>query len=94
MTTEAENIETTIIQGDFPFEEIRKPSGDYFDTIAEAQAAGFDLNQIWSVVCDEQYTIGPPHHWINLLGYIATNETHDNNTYYEEIIYDEDGELI
>lgn len=70
---------------DFPFEEIKQPNGDYFDTVAEAQAAGFDLDQIWSVVeTDNVFTYGPSHHVINLIGYIATKEKHDGNTYYTE----------
>lgn len=34
---------------DFPYEEIRQESGDYFDSWKQAKEAGFDDNQIWSV---------------------------------------------
>lgn len=70
---------------DFPFEEIRKPNGDYFKSAAEAQKAGYSLDQIWSVIeSDGCWTYGPSHHYINAVGYIATNEQHDGNTYYHE----------
>ena len=78
---------------EFPFEEIRQESGDYFDSIDQAKAAGYPLEQIWSI-CDHDgcWTAGPPHHWVNLLGYIATKEVHDHNTYYFENIPDNYGE--
>lgn len=71
---------------DFPFLDIRNARGDYFATIAEAKAAGFDENQIWSVVGGDEncMTYGPSHHYINLLGYVCTVERHDGDTYYEE----------
>lgn len=70
---------------DFPFEEIRTGSGDYFRTIAEAQSAGYVETQIWSVVeAEGTWTYGPSHHFVNLLGYVATAEHHDGDTYYHE----------
>lgn len=71
---------------DFPFEEIRQePDGDYFDSVQQALDAGYALTQIWSVVeCDGTWTYGPSHHYINRLGYIATVEHHDGDTYYHE----------
>ena len=82
---------TTIIQNDFPFEEIKKESGDYFNSIKEMEDLGFTENQMWSVVYDDTdngcvYTFGPRDHWINLIGYVATKEEHDGDTYYEELI--------
>ena len=72
---------------DFPYEEIRKPTGDYFDSWNQAKQAGYDDDQIWSVVHgDEAWTYGPPHHYINVIGFIATNERHDHDTYYEEVL--------
>jgi hypothetical protein len=69
----------------FPFEEKRRPSGDYFDNVQQAVDAGYALSQIWSVVeVDGSYTYGPSHHWINLLGLVATDEHHDGDTYYHE----------
>ena len=83
-----------IIQGDFPFEEIRDDvcggNGDYFDSPEEAmKATGYDRNKIWSVVISDDdddgvTTYGPSHHYINVIGYIATKEAHDGNTIYEE----------
>jgi hypothetical protein len=70
---------------EFPFEEIREVNGDYFRTRAAVKKAGFEDSQTWSVIeCDGAYSFGPPHHYVNLLGYIATTEHHDNNTYYHE----------
>lgn len=70
---------------DFPFEEVRDPNGDYFPSWMAARAAGFDDDQIWSVCESENtWTYGPPHHWINLIGYVATHERHDHATYYHE----------
>lgn len=78
----------TTYQQDFPFEEIRKADGNYFDSWAEAKAAGWDDDQIWSIVegdgDEETWVYGPPHHYVNVLGFIATNERHDGDTYYEE----------
>lgn len=80
---------------DFPFEEIRKRNGDYFDTAEDAMAAGYAESQVWSVIESEgTYTYGPSYHYINRLGYIATKEHHDGNTYYHEVDpeYEEDDE--
>ena len=80
---------TTIIEEDFPFDEIKKESGDFFSSIKEMEDLGFTENQMWSVVCTDfsegsTFTYGPRGHWINLIGYVATNEKHDGDTYYEE----------
>ncbi len=72
---------------DFPYEEIRADDGNYFATAAEAVAAGFDIDQVWSITeFDEGDGIvyGPPHHYVNVLGFIATKERHDHETYFEE----------
>ena len=81
----------TIIEEDFPFDEIRKESGDYFDSIKEMKDLGFTENQMWSVVMSDHdngyvYTYGPRGHCVNLLGYVATQEKHDGDTYYEELV--------
>lgn len=74
-----------IIKGDFPFNEIRDESGDYFSSKHEAFKAGHKPNQIWSIVEGESaFVYGPAYHLINVIGYIATDESHDGNTYYEE----------
>lgn len=75
---------------EFPYEEVRRPSGDYFDTALEAAKAGYGRDQIWSVAEeDDVITYGPAHHWVNVIGYIATKETHDCETYYIEDNRDE-----
>lgn len=72
---------------DFSYEEIRRPDGNYFDSWAEAQQAGYDDDQIWSVVAgNKAWTYGPPHHYVNVIGFIATTERHDHDTYYEETL--------
>ena len=85
----------TIIEDYFPFEEIRKPSGDYFDTALQAMnTTGYAEEHIWSIAEGEdeekdgyRYGVevyGPSRHYINVLGFVATKETHDGATYYEE----------
>lgn len=70
---------------EFPFEEIRQPDGNYFLSWAQAKAAGYDDDQIWSItISDDAFTFGPPHHYINHIGHVATLERHDNDTYYHE----------
>lgn len=87
---------------EFPYEEIRQePDGDYFDSIKQMEDKGFQPSQMWSVIhtCDEDqngrevdyYTYGPKHHYINLLGYVATKEHHDSATYYDEKFVHEEG---
>ena len=83
-------------QKPFPFEEIRDEHGDYFSTVDQAEAAGFSERQIWSVTIDDELDedtgqerttlcFGPHHHYVNLLGYVATIEPRmsDDEYYYE-----------
>jgi|TARA_R110002110_G_scaffold5194_1_gene26920 hypothetical protein len=78
--------EQTVHETDFPFKEIRKEGGDYWLSWKEAKEAGYDDNQIWSVVDgDDDFLIyGPPEHYVNHVGHTVTKERHDGNTYYEE----------
>lgn len=77
---------------DFPFTQIKDEvwggHGDYFNSAEEAMlATGLSEKHIWSVIEgneDGVYTFGPSHHFINVLGYVATKEPHDGDTYYEE----------
>ena len=77
-------------QGDFPFEEIKTQHGDYFDTRLQAmQETGYSEDHIWSITLEDDdenwgFIYGPSHHWV-VLGYIATKEKHDGNTYYTEV---------
>ena len=76
----------------FPFNEygqgkLRRDIGetDYYRSWQEAKDAGWDDNQIWSVTGeDNTHLYGPPHHYVNHIGHIATEERHDGKTYYEE----------
>lgn len=78
------------IYTDFPFEEFRAPDGNYFDSWGHAKDAGYDDNQIWSIIegqeedGSEWFVYGPPQHFINHYGHVATKERHDHNTYYHE----------
>lgn len=78
---------------DFPFDEIKDNGGDYFNTIdAAIKHTGLTVNNVWSVVSDDHmekdnwmvYIYGPSHHYCNILGYVVTKESHDNETYYLE----------
>jgi hypothetical protein len=80
---------------DFPFDEIRHHSGDYFDAVSDCLAHGYARNQIWSVVESENtISYGPSRHYVNLLGYVCTTEPHDDDTYYHYDMTDDiaDGE--
>ena len=75
---------------EFPFGEIRDQNGDYFNTAQDVMNAGHSITQVWSVSSEGDYfTYGPHHHYINVIGFIATKEHHDGETYYEERVYDE-----
>ena len=77
---------------DFPFTELRTPTGDYYDAPADMMRAGFVPSQMWSIVesegadGSEWYVYGPSTHYINIIGYCATAEHHDGETYYHECI--------
>lgn len=83
---------TTTHEKEFPFNELKMPTGDYYDNPTQMMNAGFEESQMWSVVeadaddGSEYLCYGPVHHYVNLLGYIATAEKHDGNTYYNECI--------
>jgi hypothetical protein len=90
------------IQQDFPFDEIRDENGNYFSSVADAMKAGYQKSQIWSVVHgdgvgpngEDVYTYGPSFHYVNVIGYIATNEHHNNNTYYDELLDRHEWEVV
>ena len=77
---------------EFPFQELKTPTGDYYDNRIEMERAGFVESQMWSVTDadsgdgSEYLCYGPVHHYVNLIGYIATAEHHDGDTYYIEQI--------
>ena len=89
MTTAIESI-----QQNFPFDEIRNATGDYFASVTEAMKAGYQESQIWSVAIadgegpngEDAYTYGPSFHYVNVMGYIAPKAHHDAETYYEELL--------
>ncbi|KZX57807.1 hypothetical protein A3709_19480 [Halioglobus sp. HI00S01] len=88
--------------GEFPFDEIRMGAnpgetsindGDYFESAEAAmEATGLGENHIWSVTDNEDddgnsvFCYGPSRHFVNLIGFIATKEPHDGETYYEDVI--------
>ena len=77
---------------EFPYEEIRdngRDDGDYWHTVADALAAGYALDQIWSVTIEDEdngtwFCYGPSHHYVNVIGYTVTRERHDGETYFTE----------
>ena len=77
---------------EFPFTELKTPTGDYYDNRIEMERAGFVESQMWSVTDaddddgSEYLCYGPVHHYVNLIGYIATAEHHDGDTYYIECV--------
>ncbi len=77
---------------EFPFQELKTPTGDYYDNRIEMERAGFVESQMWSVTDaddddgSEYLCYGPVHHYVNLIGYIATAEHHDGDTYYIECV--------
>ena len=81
---------STIHNQEFPFTELRMHTGDYYDNKTQMEHAGFVESQMWSITdADEEdgseyYCYGPVHHYVNLIGYIATAEHHDGDTYYIE----------
>ena len=95
-----EILTNDITYQDFPYDEIRDKGDDYFLTVNDAKAAGFDMDQIWSVVCEDGgsdddnissvWCYGPPRHVVNVIGYVCTRERHNHDTYFEEVIYDDD----
>lgn len=88
-------VETLDINGEFPFDEIRSNNGDYFDSIDECRSAGYADNQIWSVAITDDadsttITYGPPHHIVNVEGYVCTEVEHNHHVYYHDKILHED----
>ena len=81
-----------VYEQEFPFTELKTPTGDYYDNRIEMERAGFQESQMWSITDaddddgSEYYCYGPVDHYVNLIGYIATAEHHDGDTYYIECI--------
>tara|TARA_R110002110_G_scaffold226672_1_gene441005 strand:- start:236 stop:514 length:279 start_codon:yes stop_codon:yes gene_type:complete len=83
-----------IYEKQFPFDEIKRNDGEYFDTAKEAMTAtGLGSSHVWVIIESDTgndneycYTTSPPHHYINKIGYIATQEPHDHETYYNETV--------
>lgn len=72
----------TTHQADFPYDEVSR-----HDMLADAFATGAKDENIWSVVEHDDgngVTYGPYYHFVNVLYWIITAETHDKSTYYEE----------
>jgi len=61
--------------------------GERYGSFQEANADGWSDRQIWSIVSGDEgvWTYGPPHHFVNIVGFIATKEEHDGETYYHEV---------
>jgi hypothetical protein len=78
----------------FPFNELRRSTGAYYEFPDQLIRAGFENSQIWCVSKDKSddgsvwWYYGPPIHYVNILGYVGTAEHHDGDTYYEECVED------
>lgn len=76
----------------FPFNELRRSTGAYYEFPDQLIRAGFENSQIWCISKDEAddgslwWYYGPPIHYVNILGYVGTAEHHDGDTYYEECV--------
>ena len=57
-----------------------------FNRAISPYAVGSGGQQMHIEYIDATYNFGPSDHWVDLLGYVATNEKHDGNTYYEETV--------
>ena len=80
----------TDIYDNFPFDELRATTGDYYESTHDAIKAGFVPTQIWSVIeskCGNHRWVvhGPFTRVVGVQGYIATTERHDDNTYYHSV---------
>lgn len=85
---------------DFPYEEIRDPGGNYFETADAAlqyKQDRFDWNgdigHVWAVICTDTeegtvYTYAHPFHYVNRIGFVLTKEPrqHEDEEYHEELI--------
>ena len=83
---------TQVHTQEFPYQTLMMPTGDYYDNKQQMEAAGFAETQMWSVTegssddGSEWFCYGPVDHYVNLIGYVATAEHHDGDTYYEEFL--------
>lgn len=74
----------TAMSNEFPYDEIRAESGDYFDSVAQANAAGHSTDRVWSVICESNWmTYSGTHHYVNRIGFVATKELNDGCDYTE-----------
>ena len=80
---------------EFPYEEIRRDDGNFFDSWDEVEAAGYSYRQIWCITSGDTeegtwFCYDNAHHYVNVLGYIATNEHAKPNEHYEELLLNEE----
>ncbi len=73
---------------DFPYEEVRDASGDYFRQWGDVARAGFNDDQIWCVTyADEHNGTWICHdsapHFVNVLGFVGTKERSAPGERYE-----------
>lgn len=72
----------------FPFTQLRKPDGSYYEAPDEMVRAGFVPSQMWSITELEEdglwWVFGPADVFVDIVGYVATAEHHDGQTKYLE----------
>jgi len=77
------------MDGEFPYEEIRDPNGDYFSTYQDVLDAGFSDAQVWTVIItDEDHgmwiTYDNGFRFVNVIGYVASKEEVTEDECYDE----------
>jgi hypothetical protein len=80
---------------DFPYDEIRRDDGNYFDSWKEVKAAGYAKTQTWCITTGDSehgtwfcYDSSP--HFVNVMGYVATKEHAKPGECYEELLLNEE----
>ena len=79
------------MEGEFPYEEIRDPNGDYFSSYQEVLDAGFTDAQVWTVIVTDEdlglwITYDNGFRFVNVIGYVASKEEVTGDECYEEFV--------
>ena len=80
---------------EFPYEEIRRADGNYFDSWKEVTTAGYADTQIWCVTTGDEeqgtwFCYENTRRFVDVLGFIATKEHAKPGECYEELVLNEE----
>ena len=80
---------------EFPYGEIFRDDGNYFNSWADAAAAGYSDSQIWCVTTSDHehgtwFCYDNSAHFVNVHGFIATKEHAKPGECYEELLLNEE----